>query len=72
MIQYANGRFHFYSVFWKQGENHFKSSRHPYIAAQYTADGDYQSSLIRNETDKISKETVTNAEALKLPYKSVS
>ena len=33
------------------------------IAAQYTADGDYQSSLIRNETDKTTKETVAKAEA---------
>jgi membrane protease subunit HflC len=33
------------------------------IAAQYTADGDYQSSLIRNETDKTAKETVAKAEA---------
>ena len=28
------------------------------IAAQYTADGDYQSSLIKNETDKTVKETM--------------
>lgn len=33
------------------------------IAAQYNADGDYQSSLIRNETDKTVKETVAKAEA---------
>lgn len=33
------------------------------IAAQYTADGDYQSSLIRNETDRTVKETVAKAEA---------
>ncbi len=33
------------------------------IAAQYTADGDYQSSLIHNETDKTAKETVAKAEA---------
>lgn len=33
------------------------------IAAQYTADGDYQSSLIHNETDKTTKETVAKAEA---------
>lgn len=33
------------------------------IAAQYTADGDYQSSLIRNETDKAVKETIAKAEA---------
>ncbi len=33
------------------------------IAAQYTADGEYQSSLIRNETDKTVKETIAKAEA---------
>lgn len=33
------------------------------IAAQYTADGDYQSSLIKNETDKTVKETIAKAEA---------
>lgn len=33
------------------------------IAAQYTADGEYQSSLIKNETDKTAKETVAKAEA---------
>lgn len=33
------------------------------IAAQYTADGDYQSSLIKNETDKTVKETIARAEA---------
>lgn len=33
------------------------------IAAQYTADGDYQSSLIRNDTDKTVKETIAKAEA---------
>lgn len=33
------------------------------IAAQYTADGDYQSSLIHNETDKTAKEKVAKAEA---------
>lgn len=33
------------------------------IAAKYAADGDYQSSLIRNETDKTVKETVAKAEA---------
>ena len=33
------------------------------IAAQYTADGEYQSALIRNETDKTVKETVAKAEA---------
>ena len=33
------------------------------IAAQYTADGNYQSSLIRNETDKSVKETIAKAEA---------
>ena len=32
------------------------------IAAQYTADGEYQSALIRNETDKTVKETVAKAE----------
>ena len=38
------------------------------IAAQYTADGDYQSSLIKNETDKTVKETIAkaNAEAEKI------
>ena len=38
------------------------------IAAQYTADGEYQSSLIKNETDKTVKETVAkaNAEAEKI------
>lgn len=33
------------------------------IAAQYTADGEYQSSLIKNETDKTVKETLAKAEA---------
>ncbi len=33
------------------------------IAAQYTADGEYQSSLIKNETDKTVKETVAKANA---------
>lgn len=33
------------------------------IAAQYTADGEYQSSLIKNETDKAVKETIAKAEA---------
>ncbi len=33
------------------------------IAAQYTADGDYQSSLIHNETDKATKEAIAKAEA---------
>lgn len=33
------------------------------IAAQYTADGDYQSSLIKNETDKTVKETIAKANA---------
>lgn len=33
------------------------------IAAQYEADGDYQSSLIKNDTDKTVKETVAKAEA---------
>lgn len=33
------------------------------IAAQYTADGDYESSLIHNETDRTVKETVAKAEA---------
>lgn len=33
------------------------------IAAQYTADGEYQSALIRNETDKTVKETIAKAEA---------
>jgi modulator of FtsH protease HflC len=33
------------------------------IAAQYTADGDYQSSLIKNETDKTVKETIAKADA---------
>lgn len=33
------------------------------IAAQYTADGEYQSSLIKNDTDKTVKETVAKAEA---------
>lgn len=33
------------------------------IAAQYTADGDYQSSLIKNETDKAVKELIAKAEA---------
>lgn len=33
------------------------------IAAQYTADGEYQSSLIINETDKAVKETIAKAEA---------
>ena len=38
------------------------------IAAQYTADGEYQSSLIKNETDKTVKETIAkaNAEAEKI------
>ena len=38
------------------------------IAAQYTADGEYQSSLSKNETDKTVKETVAkaNAEAEKI------
>ena len=38
------------------------------IAAQYTVDGEYQSSLIKNETDKNVKETVAkaNAEAEKI------
>lgn len=33
------------------------------IAAQYTADGEYQSSLIKNETDRSVKEIVAKAEA---------
>ena len=33
------------------------------IAAQYTADGDYQSALIRNDTDKTVRETVATANA---------
>ena len=33
------------------------------IAAQYTADGDYQSQLIRNETDRTVKETIAKAQA---------
>lgn len=33
------------------------------IAAQYTADGDYQYSLIKNDTDKTVKETIAKAEA---------
>lgn len=33
------------------------------IAAQYTADGEYESSLIKNETDKSVKETIAKAEA---------
>lgn len=33
------------------------------IAAQYTADGEYQSSLIKNETDRNVKETIARAEA---------
>ena len=33
------------------------------IAAQYTADGEYQSSLIKNKTDKTVKETIAKAEA---------
>ena len=33
------------------------------IAAQYTADGECQSSLIKNETDKTVKETIAKAEA---------
>ena len=33
------------------------------IAAQYTADGDYQSQLIKNETDRTVKETIAKAEA---------
>lgn len=33
------------------------------IAAQYTADGEYQSSLIINETDKTVKETIAKAQA---------
>ena len=33
------------------------------IAAQYTAEGDYQSSLIKNETDRTVKETLAKAEA---------
>lgn len=33
------------------------------IAAQYTADGQYQSSLIKNETDRTVKETIAKAEA---------
>ena len=33
------------------------------IAAQYTADGEYQSALIRNKTDKTVKETIAKAEA---------
>ena len=38
------------------------------IAAQYTADGDYKSSLLRNSTDKTVRETVAkaNAEAQKI------
>ena len=38
------------------------------IAAQYTADGDYKSSLLRNSTDKTGRETVAkaNAEAQKI------
>ncbi len=33
------------------------------IAAQYTADGEYQSSLIRNQTDRTARETVAKAQA---------
>ena len=33
------------------------------IAAQYTADGEYQSQLIKNETDKNVKETIAKAQA---------
>lgn len=33
------------------------------IAAQYTADGDYQSQLIKNETDRTVKETIAKAQA---------
>lgn len=33
------------------------------IAAQYTADGEYQSSLIKNDTDRSVKETIARAEA---------
>ncbi|MBS6952943.1 MAG: protease modulator HflC [Enterocloster asparagiformis] len=33
------------------------------IAAQYAADGDYQSQLIKNETDRTVKETIAKAEA---------
>ena len=33
------------------------------IAAQYTADGEYQSSLIKNDTDRSVKETIAKAEA---------
>lgn len=33
------------------------------IAAQYTADGDYQSQLIKNETDRTVKETIARAQA---------
>ncbi len=33
------------------------------IAAQYTADGEYQSSLIINQTDRTARETVARAEA---------
>ena len=33
------------------------------IAAQYTADGDHQSQLIRNETDRTVKETIAKAQA---------
>lgn len=33
------------------------------IAAQYTADGDYQYQLIKNETDRTVKETIAKAEA---------
>ncbi len=33
------------------------------IAAQYTADGDYQSALIRNKTDKTVRETIASANA---------
>ncbi len=33
------------------------------IAAQYTADGDYQSSLLRNSTDKTVRETIAKASA---------
>lgn len=33
------------------------------IAAQYTVDGEYQSSLIKNDTDRSVKETIARAEA---------
>lgn len=33
------------------------------IAAQYAADGEYQSSLIRNQTDRTARETVAKAQA---------